>query len=161
MYTVYKERENGRNTRNKGKMGVMYDHFWGCSLRCCWIKLCYTDRCFCYFVPPIYINEGRLNTINRCAIVALKTLTYPKKCLHLVFLAAEFLINSVNQSAVCHLSPEGDRTVFLLWHDPGPLWPSERKQCPPQCLRSVYGSSALVLTVAVVSSVASRTVSAV
>lgn len=28
---------------------------------CCWILFSYTDRCFYYFVRPIYISKGRLN----------------------------------------------------------------------------------------------------
>ena len=36
-------------------------HFGGCSLCCCSMILCYTERCFSYLVQSISINEGGVN----------------------------------------------------------------------------------------------------
>lgn len=55
---VYVGRWVTRNCMNRNQSAVCPDS------TDTFIVLCYTDRCFYFFVRPIYINEGRLNNRN-------------------------------------------------------------------------------------------------
>lgn len=50
-----------RYTKLKEVSIQLCDHFGGSSLWCCWIVLCYPEKCFWHLFHHVYINMGTRN----------------------------------------------------------------------------------------------------